>query len=162
VANRGAGAERARVVAYRVQQMSLAQAGRRMQEQWVVGLARILGDGECGRMGEAIAIADDELVEAVAGVERLGGVGGQLSASEGGPIREAQAGPEAGEYISGPWPRSGLIRSVGAKRGKKHEARQERAFRSRNGRCVYWLATRLGLVSYETHLSAEEAQTSED
>src|SRR5437764_6698302 len=28
--------------------------------------------------------------------------------------------------------------------------------------CVYWLSTRLGLVTDETHLSAEKAQASED
>jgi ribonuclease P protein component len=37
-----------------------------------------------------------------------------------------------------------------------------RTSRKRTPLCVYWLATRLGLVSHETHLSAEEAQASED
>ena len=63
----GAAAEGEHVIADRVQEMGLAQPRRRVQEQRVVGLARELGDGQRGRVGEAIAVADDELLERSAG-----------------------------------------------------------------------------------------------
>ena len=44
-----------------------------MEEERVVGLARGLGDGQRGGVGEAVAVADDELVERVARVEVLAG-----------------------------------------------------------------------------------------
>ena len=51
------------VVADRVQQVGLAEAGRAVEEERVVGLAGQLGDGERGGVGEAVGVADDELVE---------------------------------------------------------------------------------------------------
>ena len=69
VADGRAVAERVHVVADRVQQVGLAEAGRRVQEQRVVGLARELGDRERRGVREPVAVADDELVERVAGVE---------------------------------------------------------------------------------------------
>ena len=42
-----------------------------MQEERVVGLTRRLGDRQRGGVREAVAVADDELVERVAGVELL-------------------------------------------------------------------------------------------
>ncbi len=70
VADGGAAAEGEHVVADRVQEVGLAEPRRGVEEERVVGLARKLGDGEGGRVGEAVAVADDELLEAVAGVER--------------------------------------------------------------------------------------------
>ena len=87
----------------------------------------------------------------------------------------------AGEYISGVLGQNRATGGVGAKRGKKTEWALEGEARgaagapadararprvrpesTRSRRCVYWLATRPGLVSYETHLPAEKAQASED
>ncbi len=66
------------VVADRVQEVGLADAGRAVDEQRVVGLAGELGDGERGGVGEAVRVADDELLEGVlrveAGVVGRGGV----------------------------------------------------------------------------------------
>ena len=73
VADDGAVAERQHVVADRVEQVGLAEARRGVQEQRVVGLPGKLGDRQRGGVGEAVAVADDELVEAVARVERAGG-----------------------------------------------------------------------------------------
>ncbi len=70
VADGGAAAEREHVVADRVQQVRLAEPGRRVEEERVVGLSGELGDRKRGAMREAVSGADDELVEAVAGVER--------------------------------------------------------------------------------------------
>ena len=58
------------VVADGVEEVGLAQAGRAVDEQRVVGPARALGDRERGGVGEAVRRADDELVEGVAGVQR--------------------------------------------------------------------------------------------
>ena len=44
-----------------------------MQEQWVVSLARKLGDRQRRGVRQAVAVPDDELVEAIARVERAGG-----------------------------------------------------------------------------------------
>ena len=48
--------------------MSLAHAGGAADEQWVVGPGRHLGDGEGGGVGEAVGVADHELVERELGV----------------------------------------------------------------------------------------------
>ena len=61
-----------------MEQVGLPEPWRGVEEERVVGLSRKLGDGERGRVGEAVAVADDELIEAVARVEgsglrRLGG-----------------------------------------------------------------------------------------
>ena len=61
------------VVGDRVEQVGLADAGRAVEEQGVVGLAGLLGDGESGGVGEAVAVADDELVEGVFGMQRAAG-----------------------------------------------------------------------------------------
>ena len=57
------------VVACRVQQVGLAEAGLAPDEQRVVGARRRFGDGEAGGVGEAVGRADDEGVEGVAPVE---------------------------------------------------------------------------------------------
>ena len=54
------------VVGDRVQQVRLAEAGRAADEQRVVGQAGHLGDGQRGRVGEPVAVADHELVEGAA------------------------------------------------------------------------------------------------
>ena len=53
----------------RVQQVGLAQPGLAVDEQRVVGLGRRLGDRDGGRVGEAVARADDEGVEGVLRVQ---------------------------------------------------------------------------------------------
>ena len=57
------------VVADGMEEVGLAEAGRGVEEEGVVGLAGELGDGEGGGVGQAVALADDELLESVAGVE---------------------------------------------------------------------------------------------
>ncbi len=52
----------------RAEQVGLADAGRAADEQRVVGLRGHLGDGQRGGVGEAVAVADDELVEGQLGV----------------------------------------------------------------------------------------------
>ena len=69
VADGRATAERMHVVADRVEEVGLTEAWRGVQEQGVVGLAGELGDCERCRMREPVAVADDELVEAVARIE---------------------------------------------------------------------------------------------
>ncbi len=74
------------VVADRVQEMGLAEAGSAVEEERVVGLRGQLGDGEGGGVGEAVALADHELVEGVARVElvlRASGPAGALGAEDG-------------------------------------------------------------------------------
>ena len=58
------------VVGDRVQQVGLAEAGRAADEQRVVGERRHLGDRERGAVGEPVGVADHELVEREARVER--------------------------------------------------------------------------------------------
>ncbi len=69
VADGQAVAVRLDVVADRVQEMGLPEAGLPVDEERVVGLGRHLGDGERGGVPEPVAVADDELVERVARVE---------------------------------------------------------------------------------------------
>ena len=73
VADGRAGAVGRDVVRDRVQEVRLAEAGRAADEERVVGEAGHLGDGERGGVREAVGVADDELLEGLAGVEgRLG------------------------------------------------------------------------------------------
>ena len=69
----------AHVVPDRVQEVGLAQSGRAVDEERVVGAGRGLGDRERGGVGEAVRRADDEVLERVAGVQRgparRGGIG---------------------------------------------------------------------------------------
>ena len=77
VADGRAAAVGGHVVADRVQEVRLAEAGRAADEERVVGEAGHLGDRERRGVGEAVGVADDELLEGVAGVEaprRVGGV----------------------------------------------------------------------------------------
>ncbi len=48
--------------------MGLADAGRAADEERVVGLGRHLRDGQRGRVGETVAVADHELLEGQLGV----------------------------------------------------------------------------------------------
>jgi hypothetical protein len=50
--------------------MRLAQADAAVDEQRVVRFARLLGDGDRGRVGQAVAGAGDEILEGVIGIER--------------------------------------------------------------------------------------------
>src|SRR5579872_841675 len=79
------------VVADRVKQMALAEPGRRVQEEDRIGLARLLSHGESGGMGQPVALADHELVEAVARVQRSSRrvdsrLGGDRSPGAGWPL----------------------------------------------------------------------------
>jgi hypothetical protein len=67
--DRELGIAHAQVVGDRAQQVRLAEPGRPVQEEWVVGLAGSLGDREGGGVGDAVAGADDEALEAVGGIE---------------------------------------------------------------------------------------------
>ena len=66
VPDNGTATEGQDVVADRVEQVRLAQARRSVKEERVVGLAGKLRDRQRRGVGEAIAVANDELVEAVA------------------------------------------------------------------------------------------------
>ena len=70
VADAHPAAVRAHVVTDRVEQVGLAHARRPVDEEGVVGLPGELRHRQCGGVGEAVAVADDELVEGVLGVER--------------------------------------------------------------------------------------------
>ena len=59
----------AHVMADRVQQVGLAEPGRAVDEQRVVGTGRALGHRQRGGVREAVRRADDELVERVAGIQ---------------------------------------------------------------------------------------------
>lgn len=52
-----------------LQQMSLAKAGRTMDEKRIVNRSRRAGNGMTGAMGEAVVAADDERIESVMGIE---------------------------------------------------------------------------------------------
>ena len=74
-----AGAVAEQQVGDRAQQVGLADAGRPADEERVVGLRGHLGDGQRGGVGEAVAVADDELVEGELGVAERPGVLGRLA-----------------------------------------------------------------------------------
>ena len=80
VAHDGVRVEFDAVMADGVEEMCLAEAGVRVDEQRVVVVTGLLGDGESGGVGEAVGLADDEVVERVLGNEarivgsRAGGV----------------------------------------------------------------------------------------
>ena len=57
-------------LADRLEQVRLAQADAAVDEQRVVGLAGLLGDGDAGGVRQAVAGAGDEVFEDVVGVER--------------------------------------------------------------------------------------------
>jgi hypothetical protein len=63
---------RANIVADRLQEVGLAEPGRAVEKERIVGLAGLFGDGERGGVGEVIGGADDELLEGVLGVGRGG------------------------------------------------------------------------------------------
>ena len=69
VAHPDVGEHPRRVVADGVQQVGLAQARVAVDEQRVVGAGRRLGDGDGRGVGEPVAVADDEAVEDVLGVQ---------------------------------------------------------------------------------------------
>ena len=79
VAHLGAGVEAAHVVPDRVQQVGLAEPGVAVDQQRVVGLARRLGDGDRGGVGEPVGRADDEGLEDVLRVQP------RLERGAGGP-----------------------------------------------------------------------------
>ena len=107
VANREARAEALDVVAHGVQQMRLAQAGRAVQEERVVRVARQLGDGERRRMGEVVLLADHELLEGVLRVQVRDGGGLRTAQRRARSPRRAPATPR-------PRPRPWRARRSGA------------------------------------------------
>ena len=52
----------------RAQEVGLADPRRTADEEWVVGLSGELGNGQSGGVGEPVAVADDEVLEAVPGI----------------------------------------------------------------------------------------------
>ena len=83
------------VVPDRVQEVGLAQPGRAVDEQRVVGPAGALGDGQGRGVREAVGGPDDELVEGVAAVQRAGGPGGGGLV---GALRQSRRRPGAGSW----------------------------------------------------------------
>ena len=81
VADLRAGPEVAHVVADGVQQVGLAESGVAVHQERVVGLARRLGDGDRGGVGEPVGGPDHEGLEGVARVQRaVRDAGGQRGA----------------------------------------------------------------------------------
>ena len=62
-------ASASQVVGDRAEQVGLAEAGRAVKEERVVGLARELRDGQRGCVSEPVAGADDETLEGMSRVE---------------------------------------------------------------------------------------------
>ena len=89
------------VVADRVQQVGLADARRSVDEERVVGVAGELGHGQGGGVGEAVGVADDELLEGQLRVDPVLGRarGGQLRS--GGPGAGAALGGRARAHVDG-------------------------------------------------------------
>ena len=69
VADAEAGSVVVEVVGDRREQVGLAEPGRPVEEERVVGLRRCLGDGQGGAVGESVAGADHEALEGVARVQ---------------------------------------------------------------------------------------------
>ena len=110
------------VVGDRVQQVRLAEPGRAADEERVVGERRHLGDGQRGAVGEAVGVADDELVEREAGVE--GDVGRRpqrARAPAAAPRRAAgSSGPTSSTATSWPSTRCAPAWSTRLKRSLTH------------------------------------------
>ena len=69
VVDRQLGAPLVQVVGDRAEQVGLAEARGAVEEERVVGLARRLGDGQRGAVGEAVPRPDHEALEGVGGVQ---------------------------------------------------------------------------------------------
>ena len=80
------------LVADRVHQVGLAEAHAAVQEERVVGVAGALGDGQAGRVGQAVGRAHDEVGEGVARVD----VGGAALAADAGGLDPDLARPGVG------------------------------------------------------------------
>ena len=105
--------------------MGLAEADVPVEEQGVVGGARVLGDADAGGVGEAVAGPDDEGVEGVVGVELdvAGGqeapgrrrgrlLGGLLGLGRGG--RAARRGPFGiDQVLDASWAPEGVLDGAG-------------------------------------------------
>ena len=81
-----------------MQQVGLADAGGAVDEQRVVGVAGKLGHGQRRGMGEAVGVADDELLErqvrvdpVVLGDGRVGSGGAAALAASGGAVARRRA-----------------------------------------------------------------------
>ena len=127
------------VVADRVQQVGLAEAGRPVEEERVVGLAGQLGDGERGGVGEAVGVADDELVERELGM-KLALVAGRrrrrrrAAGERGGDRRVGRDDVDVGARARGPRRRTSAARgrsdrrpSCGSRRAPRRRACRRRA-----------------------------------
>jgi len=74
----------------RLHQVRLAEAGRAVDEQRVVGLSRRFGDGVSRGGGELVRFADDERLEGVALVERRRGDGELVACGAGVAWRDEE------------------------------------------------------------------------
>ena len=63
------------VVGDGIQQVGLTHAGRAVDEQGIIHLPRIFGDGDGGTVGKPVAGADHEIIEGELGVKVHGGDG---------------------------------------------------------------------------------------
>ena len=96
-------------LAIELQQVGLADAGRAADEERVVGLGGHLGDGQRGRVGEAVGVADHELLEGELGVAERPRAVGRLACAParapGRPARRRAAGRAArSASVSSSWP----------------------------------------------------------
>ena len=105
----------AQVVDDRAEQVGLAEPGRAVEEERVVGLARELGDRERGGVGEPVARADHEALEGVVAVERQ-------RLDGGGP-----ASPPGVRLGRPPRDERDALRAVGARRAKRAPRRRSRS-----------------------------------
>ena len=101
---RESGCRRRNLLARGLQQVRLAQAAAAMDEQRVVRLAGLLGHGDGGRVGQAIARAGDEVVEDVVGREHhvpvmIAEAGERAAGVRGG--NEAHGDQRAGNRLRG-------------------------------------------------------------
>ena len=85
----GVGVDLADAVGDGVEQMGLAHAGRAVEEQGVIDLARGFGYRQGGAVGEAVTGAHDEIVEGELGVKVHGG-GGLALLLKGGQLLVAE------------------------------------------------------------------------
>jgi hypothetical protein len=93
VAHAQSGAVALDVVADRVEQMGLAEPRLAVQEKRVVGLGGQLRHGERSRVGEAVALADHELVEAVLRVQPRAALAVESGGRAGGWLIWWRCGP---------------------------------------------------------------------
>ena len=129
----------------RAQQVRLADAGRAADEQRVVRLGGHLGDGQGSGVGEAVGVADHELVERQLGVAerpRRGSAGRRAKAAVGCAVVVPRGGgccAWAAPRVPGRAARAGpqLDRGVRARgRARRWPGSRGRSGRGSSGRCA--------------------------